>query len=192
MKQTPHQIKEQAAVLVAEARYEYGEIAEKVGVSVRTLNHWRKDPKFAARVDELSREFAAAALKRGIARKEYRVNTLANIHSKLLSVIEDRATDPDLAGIPGGDTGLIVRKAVVSAGALVGYEFEVDTGTLRELRGIQEQVAKELGQLVEKKEMKIRSLKDLTDEELDAIINDTEESGASSDGAEGEGEAEQA
>ena len=67
-----------------------------------------------------------------------------------------------------------MRKAVVSAGALVGYEYAVDTGLLREIRGIQEQAAKELGQLVEKQEMKIRSLKDLSDEELDAIIIDLE------------------
>jgi hypothetical protein len=34
-------------------------------------------------------------------------------------------------------------------------EYAVDTGLIRELRGIQEQVAKELGQLVEKRETKI-------------------------------------
>jgi transposase-like protein len=181
MKQTPQQIREQAAVLVAEARYEYGEIAEKIGVEVRTLHRWRKDPKFAARVDELSREIRDAALKRAIARKDYRINTLANLHSKLLGVIEARAADPKMAEVPGGDTGLMVKSIVASAGELVGFEYSVDTGTIKELRGIQEQVAKELGQLVEKKEHTVRSLKDLTDVELAALAGELTESGGDED-----------
>jgi hypothetical protein len=165
---------EQAAVLVAEDSRSDEQIAAQLGITRSTLATWKTRPEFVARVDEICRELAAVAMKRGIARKEYRVNTLANIHSKLLTVMEERAADPDLANIPGGKTGLIVRKAVVSAGVLVGYEYAVDTGLLRELRGIQEQASKELGQLVEKREMKIQSLEDLSDEELDAIIGDLE------------------
>jgi hypothetical protein len=161
---------EKAAVLVAEDARSDEQIAAQLGIQRSTLAVWKLRPEFAARVDEISREFAEAALKRGIARKAYRINTLANLHSKLLAVIEKRAADPSMADVPGGETGLIVRKAVVSGGVLVGYEYSVDTGTLRELRGVQEQAAKELGQLVEKREVKIRSLKDLSDEELDAII----------------------
>lgn len=165
---------EEAAVLVAEDSRSDEQIAALLGITRSTLSTWKMRPEFVARVDEVCRELAAAALKRGIARKEYRVNVLANMHSKLLTVMEERAADPDLANIPGGKTGLIVRKAVVSAGALVGYEFAVDTGLLKELRGIQEQAAKELGQLIEKREVKVRSLKDLSDEELDALIGDLE------------------
>ncbi len=161
---------EKAAVLVAEDARSDEQIAAQLGITRSTLATWKSRPEFAARVDEISGEFAEVALKRGIARKAYRVNTLANIHSKLLTVMEERAVDPDLANIPGGKTGLVVRKAVVSAGVLVGYEFAVDIGWIRELRAVQEQAAKELGQLVEKREVKIRSLKDLSDEELDAII----------------------
>jgi hypothetical protein len=103
-------------------------------------------------------------LKRGIARKDYRINCLANVHSKLLTVIEERAADPSMADVPGGKTGLMVKTFKVS-GETVMTEYAVDTGTIKELRGIQEQVAKELGQLVEKRETKI-SLKDMTDEQL--------------------------
>ncbi len=81
MAKSPAQLKEQAAQLLAEGRYEYQQIAEMVGVTVRALHKWRKNPKFAARVDELSREFANAALKRGIARKEYRIKTLATFRT---------------------------------------------------------------------------------------------------------------
>jgi Helix-turn-helix of insertion element transposase len=172
---------EAAAVLVAEDSHSDEQIAAQLGITRSTLATWKTRPEFAARVDEVCSEFAEVALKRGIARKEYRMNTLANMHSKLLTVMEERAADPDLANIPGGNTGLIVRKAVVSAGALVGYEYAVDTGLLRELRAIQEQAAKELGQLVEKRVHRvIRNLRDLTDEELAAIV----EAGAEQDEAE--------
>jgi transposase-like protein len=165
--------REQAAQLIAEGRYEQAEIAETVGVERMSLYRWRKDPKFGARVDEFRRELNEAALKRAVARRQYRVNTLANRHSELLTVIEERAADPDLAKIPGGSTGLMVKTYKVS-GETVMAEYAVDTAMLRELRGIEEAVAKELGQLVEKREHVVRGLKDLSDEELAALIAETE------------------
>lgn len=173
---------EQAAQLLAEGRYEYREIAVKVGVEVRTLHNWRKDKDFAARVAEISAEFASAALKRGIARKDYRIGCLANIHSKLLTVIEERAADQSMQDVPGGKSGLMVRTYKVS-GETVMTEYAVDTGTIKEIRGIQEQVAKELGQLVEKRETKI-SLKDMTDEQLAELYAEISEP-VGSGGAEG-------
>ena len=167
--QSKHQ-QELAAQLVAEARYEYSEIAEKVGVEVRTLYKWRNVPTFAFRVDEISRDFARAALKRGLARKEYRVDCLAKLHSKLLTVIEERAEAEDMQEVPGGKTGLMVRTFKVS-GETVMTEYAVDTGLIRELRAIQEQVAKELGQVVDKHEHKFR-LKDMSDEDLERLAAD--------------------
>lgn len=162
--------KEEAAQFVAEGRYEYGEIAEKIGIDRITLHRWRKEPKFAVRVTFLRKDLSDAALARAIRRKEYRVNILADLQSRLVAVIEKRAADPTMAEIPGGETGLLVRKPVASMGAIAGYEYAVDTGMIRELRGIQEQVAKELGQLVDKHEQRfIRGVEDLTDEELAAI-----------------------
>lgn len=161
--------REQAAQLIAEARFELREIAEKIGVDRVTLYRWKQSPAFAARIAEIEADFAEAAKKRAISRKDYRVNTLANLQSKLLEVIEARAADPTLADIPGGPTGLVVRQAKVSGDSVV-YEYAVDTGTISELRRVQEQAAKELGQLVEKHEQKmIRSLSDLSDDELAAI-----------------------
>ncbi len=90
-------------------------------------------------------------------------------------MIEQRASE--MADVPGGgDTGLLVRQYKVS-GETVMTEYAVDTATIRELRGVQEQVAKELGQLVEKKDIKLRSLKDLTDDELAELIAEIGESG---------------
>jgi hypothetical protein len=121
-------------------------------------------------VREIGVDLAALAQRRGIARKDRRLAVLQETRNRLLRVIDERAADPDMAEIPGGKTGLIVREPVVSAGEFIAYKYAVDTGTIRELRAVLEQAAKELGQLVEKHEHRvIRSLEDLTDDELDAI-----------------------
>jgi hypothetical protein len=162
--------KMEAALLIAEGRLTAREISKKLGISDRALRHWKRSPKFAARVAALSAEFAEASKKRGIARREYRVNNLANLLSDCLQVIEERAADPKMANVPGGKTGLVVMQ-VKRLGNKLMPEFVVDTTLIREIRAIQEQAAKELGQLVEKQEMKInaRAIGDLTDEELNAL-----------------------
>lgn len=144
--------KEMAAQYIAEGRLEYGEIAQKVGVERTTLHRWRKEEKFAARVDCLREEFLAAAQDRAIARKDYRLSVLNAKHDKLLTLIEQRAADPTMAEIPGGSTGLVVRQLKVS-GETVVSEFVFDRAVLQELRALEEQAAKELGQFVEKREL---------------------------------------
>ena len=177
------QREEQAAQLLAEGRYQYREIAENIGITLKTLHNWRKDPAFAERVEKISSEFAARALKRAVAKREYRVNTLSNLHSKLLTVIEERAIAPGMDEVPGGKTGLLVRSPIMSGGKVVGVEYAVDTALIKEIRGIQEQVAKELGQLVERHETKI-SLRDMTDEQLAALLAEASgEPGGTPEGA---------
>lgn len=184
-------MREQAAQLLAEGRYEQAEIAQKSGVERMTLWRWRQEPEFAARVEYLQEEFNKAALKRGIARKEYRINVLADKENRLRSVLEARASDPDMSKIPGGETGLLVRKPVASMGVIVGYEYAVDTGTLRELRALHEQVSKELGQLVDRREVKAdvtHSLAKATDEELDSELTSILTGSTAADGSGDESE----
>lgn len=169
MTDTSTQIREQAALLVAEARLDYAQIAQACGVEVRTLHRWRKEKRFAARVRSLAEELADASRRRAIGRKEYRTNTLANLHDRCLRVIEERAKDPALATIPGGSTGLIVRQVREighgEARRLIP-EYVVDTALIRTIGTLQEQAAKELGQFVERRELKFTSLKEMTDEQL--------------------------
>lgn len=57
---------------------------------------------------------------------------------------------------PGGRTGLVVRQLKqVGSGmsAKTVEEFAVDTGLIKEIRGLHEQVAKELGQWVDRQEV---------------------------------------
>lgn len=171
---------ESAAVLLAEDHLTDEEIAQKIGITRRTLAKWKVLPVFSARVHEIGADLASRARNRGIARRERRLATLQALHNRLLKVIEERAADPELAKIPGGKTGLIVRKPIASGGELVGFEYAVDTGTLKELRAISEQAAKELGQLIDRHEHRlIRRIEDLSDEELAALAGTPAEASGS-------------
>ena len=77
------------------------------------------------------------------------------MHEKILILIDSRANNPGMASIPGGPTGLLVKTSkVVRVGKelRVYEEFKADVGLLRELRAIEEQTARELGQWREKRE----------------------------------------
>lgn len=108
---------------------------------------------------------------RGIAHKQNRVDALVRRAELLEQVIAERAaeyralaeersadatpqTDLDkLLGrrsVPaGGETGLLVRK-VKAVGDMIAEEFAVDTGLLAELRAHEADVAKELGERVDR------------------------------------------
>jgi hypothetical protein len=147
--------REKAAQLVAEDRLSDEKIAEQVEISKRTLERWKANPGFMARVEEIASAYAKRALRHGIARKERRVTVLNELHEKMLQVISERAESPDLADVPGGRTGLVTKmlKGIGKGDDFQVVEvYEVDTGTVKEIRALQEQVAEELGQKIERKE----------------------------------------
>jgi hypothetical protein len=142
--------KERAAILVSEDRLIDQQIAETIGISRQQLVRWKAHPVFAARVAELTRIWTERALRYGLARRERRLAVLEDQHNRLLAVIHARAADPSMADVPGGNTGLLLRtyKGLGNGDAArIVEEFSVDCATIRELRGIQEQFAKELGQV---------------------------------------------
>jgi hypothetical protein len=144
---------ERAAQLLAEDDLTDEAIAAEVEIGARTLWRWKHRPEFAERVKHYRAEFAERVMDEGIARRDKRIQALNRRHRKLLKVIEERAADPTIQHIPGGSTGLIVRRLkVIGTGhnQQVVEEYEVDTGTLRELREHEKQTAQELGQWVEK------------------------------------------
>lgn len=164
--------REQAAQLLAEDRYTDAKIAEICGISERALAKWKKRGEFATRVQELTDKYGERALKLGLARRERRLTVLSDMHERLLTIVEERGNDKDLAEVPGGKTGLIVRQLKgIGRGEdfRVVETYEADTALLKELRGIQEQFAKELGQSVEKHEVEINNF--MTREQMDAEIS---------------------
>jgi len=153
--------REKAARLVAEDRHSDARIAELCGITERTLERWKKEPMFSERVKSIVLAYSEKALRDGLARRERRVAVLNDMHNRMLSVIDERAEDEEMHKVPGGSTGLVTKqlKGIGKGDDFRVVEvFEVDTTLVRELRATQEQIAKELGQWVEKRDVKVNSV----------------------------------
>ena len=149
--------REAAALLVAEDELTDAEIGAKVSISERQLFNWKAHPDFQARVKELARAAGEAMLRQAIAKRQRRVRALNDRWDALKQVVAERGTDPKMANVPGGKTGLLVHnvKGVGSGEAFQVVDlYEVDTGLLKELREHEKQAAQELGQWAEKHEHK--------------------------------------
>jgi len=164
---------EEAAKLAAEDRLSDEEIAKQVGICVRTLYNWRKQPEFQRRVDELIAEFAARVERYAIAQKGRRVAALHDRWRRMQQVIEERAADPQMQGIPGGQSGLLVHQVKgIGRGDdfQVVDEYKVDDGLLSELRAHEQQAAKELGQWAERHDVDLHD--ERTADDFDARLAD--------------------
>lgn len=172
---------EQAAMLVARDAQSDDSIASEVGIGRQTLVRWKNDPTFSRRVEEHRELWREHVAQTGIAVMENRVATLNDLHDRMLMVIAERARDPAMQDVPGGSTGLLVHqmKAIgTGQNQTVIDEYVFDAALVREIRAHQEQVAKELGQWVDRREDKhditVRQRPDLsrlTDDELSIAEN---------------------
>lgn len=153
---TRNNIKVSEAIrLVAEGELNQREIAEAIGVTRRTIERWVASRSFMEKVKAIVDEYNEKAMKKGIARRERRITVLNDLHEKALAVIKERSADPELQNVPGGKTGLVTKmlKGIGKGDDFQVVEvYEVDTGTMKEIRAIQEQVTEELGQKVTKHE----------------------------------------
>src|ERR1700688_3816836 len=144
---------ERAALLLSEDKLTDAQIAETVGVTLRTIARWKLKEAFLARVDELTQAWADRALEHGLARRSRRIEVLSELHAKLLTIIEKRGADPELSALwnGAGATGLVV-KTLKGIGKDEQYREvevrEVDTGIVKEIRCLLEQIAQEAGQHV--------------------------------------------
>ncbi len=136
-----------AAFLVAEDTLRDVEIAAQVGVTRRQLTRWKAHPLFAERVAALAAEQDAAVRERGITEKQVRVADMGELRRRLWGILDERAADPLMQGVPGGTTGLLERRTrVVGAGGQVAVEYHVDVALVRELRAVLKQAALEMGE----------------------------------------------
>ena len=95
----------------------------------------------------------AEVKKRAIANSEYRVAKLDDLEKRYWDLIDARAEE--LAEIPGGDTGLLVKvEKVIGTGNSAQHitEYKTDTAVTKEIRELHKQAAQELGQWIEKNE----------------------------------------
>lgn len=145
----------EAALLVAEDDLTDEQISERIGIHRTTLHAWKKDPTFAALVGDQVGRLNAGMLKLPIAKKRKRLESLNDLHTKAMEVIAERSRDmADEA--PGTSTGLMVRQTKIQSsgdGVTIVKEYQVDTGLMREIRALEEQAAKELGQWSDKHEV---------------------------------------
>lgn len=140
-----------AALLVAEDRQSDQAIADAVGVTERTLENWKRRPDFAAAVEAHKARWAAELEQEGIANRQNRINALDERWHLMQRVIAERAADPSMRA-PGSATGLLVRTYKPGKVKMV-EEYKVDAGLLAELRAHELQAARELGQLVDKRDV---------------------------------------
>ena len=177
MRQNATKTREMAAQLVADDRLTDREIADHCGIDKATLERWKLQPTFRARVQAIVEAYAKRALKHGISRRERRVGVLNDLHNKMLQVIDERAKSKDMAAVPGGKTG-IVTKTLKGIGKGEDFqaieEYRVDTGIIGEIRDVQKQAAEELGQWIRRTEnLDLNQLFErMSDLEIEAVIND--------------------
>lgn len=144
--------RELAAQLVAEGRLTDEKIAAQLGCARRTLTTLKTKPAFQEHVKAIVAKLAEESLKFSIARREGRLAVQQDMEARLLKIVKERAQDPELAAIPGGQTGLICKtiKGIGKGDDFRVVEvYEADVALVKTLVGLHEQAAKEMGQFVE-------------------------------------------
>jgi hypothetical protein len=143
-----------AAILVAEGAMTNLEIAKAVHVHSRTLDNWKAHPVFRQRVAELRQKSAQFTEKRFRAsvnaKKLRRLQELDEHWRKLWKIAEERGKSLEMQNVPGGTTGLIVRKLKkIGRGraARVVEEYHFDAALSKALRKVVEEMAKEMRHL---------------------------------------------
>lgn len=113
-------------------------------VPTRPFNSIRRiecTPEFKEAYEAELKAFREAFVKPKIATREGQVEDLVRRREKLLSVIDSRAEAwGDDGKVPGGDTGLVVRKEVPLKGGGFLVQSAVDGGTLDQLAKIEARI----------------------------------------------------
>lgn len=129
---------------------------EQIGESLKRSRQWvtrlRRNPLFMARVQQIVDETAAALKAKGIAERQARIDDSVDLHNRLRLVIEERAEDDEWANVPGWKSGLLIHN-VKAVGMMKTDVFEVDTGLIAAINNNKKQIAQEVGQWSEKKEL---------------------------------------
>lgn len=137
-----------AALLCAEDDLTEEQIATSVGVNRKTLYDWRMNADFQTRVKQHIAELEAAVLKFAIAKKRNRVARQNADWMRLQQIREERAEDPTMRHVPGGETGLVVRQLKmlgVGINAEVIEEFVFDAALVKAQSELEKQASGEVG-----------------------------------------------
>jgi hypothetical protein len=169
-----------AAQLLAEDELTDAEIADRAGHSRRQLARWKNHPEFAAHVALLVKDFGDAIATKAIAKRVRRVDALNSRWLKMHQLIAERAKS--MASVPGGETGLLVRKVKMLGSGENGREideYEVDCGLLKEMRELEKQAAIEVGHWSEKHEYSgaVEIIQTISGVDHDAVLGNHKSNG---------------
>lgn len=106
--------------------------------------------KASTKYREVRAAFEKESLEEGLARRAMRVAAKMERHRLLCRVIEERGRAEYMRGIEGGQTGVLVREYRGSSDLPV---YKVDAALLKELRDLEREIAIEVGQWTEKREL---------------------------------------
>lgn len=104
----------------------------------------------AKRYRDLREAWEREALEEGLARRAVRLAAKMERHQLLRQVIEERGQADYMQAVEGGKTGLLVRDYKGQGFTPV---YKVDAALLKEMRDLEREIATELGQWTEKKEL---------------------------------------
>lgn len=137
-----------AALRVAEDEMRDEDIAAEAGITRQGLTKWKQQPEFQARVKEHIADLEASVLRYAIAKKRNRVRRQNADWERLERIREQRADNPVLGGVPGDETGLMIRQyKVIGTGhnAQTIEEYVVDTALVKARSDLEKQAASEVG-----------------------------------------------
>jgi len=112
------------------------------------LKHVRKVSK--TRISELRKRFREEATCEGVANSFARIRAKARRIGLLEQIRIERGQDVNIQEVPGGKTGLLVREYKGHSDLPV---YKIDAALLKEIRDLEREIAIELGQWTEKKEL---------------------------------------
>lgn len=100
---------------------------------------------------QVKEEFERDALSEGLARRAVRLREKTERHALLKQVIRERADHVEMQSAPGGKTGLLALDYKGKDADRAVYKL--DAALLKELRDLEREIAIELGQWAERKEV---------------------------------------
>jgi hypothetical protein len=148
--------KENAAALFAVGDLSWQQIADQVGVTLRSVETWHATEDFKARIAENREIIRQRVLTEGVANKVERVRRLNKRWSQINQIFDERAEDVRNISEPGYGTGLLnCITTTVTKGDMTYTtdEFKPEIALLKEEREIAKQAAIEVGDWTEKQEV---------------------------------------
>src|SRR5579872_2340952 len=135
-----------AAILVAEDKLSDTEIAQRCGITRRTLMRWKNQLSIQQKIHEHLRLSKQESERQMMIERHMRIASMEARLYEIDDIIRKRAQNPEMQGVPGGSTGVLRQRKVSCRGGKAVYAYELDTSLLREYRQLLMAVAKALGQ----------------------------------------------